>query len=229
MYDCHAVVIYGPPGCGKSTHREALARYYRKTEVLDGWDGLGALGSNVLALITANSKSNNILQPSSQQQRPGWENYCWLSFEDACASACIDTGRPPFPVPPPPEDKITRCPTCDGKRYRQTVKKLVCPGCSKKIPVSPLPSPLEAFDKASTITIERGAIYGHPADDFRNVAMGANVILKCKDPLLRHALYMIWVKICRLVESPDHLDSWIDIAGYARTGVMVLDREEGDE
>jgi hypothetical protein len=81
---------------------------------------------------------------------------------------------------------------------------------------------LEQFDAATQkVTQDRGSIYGHPADDFARVVDMAEGIKDCKDPRIKHVLYMILVKVSRLAATPDHLDSWIDIAGYARTGVMV--------
>ena len=35
------------------------------------------------------------------------------------------------------------------------------------------------------------------------------------------AIVMIQVKIARLQESPDHVDSWTDIAGYAALGAQL--------
>lgn len=35
------------------------------------------------------------------------------------------------------------------------------------------------------------------------------------------ALMMVLVKVARLTNSPDHLDSWMDIAGYAALGGEV--------
>lgn len=84
---------------------------------------------------------------------------------------------------------------------------------------------LAEFDAASQrITTDRGAHYAHPAINFRRIADLHRVINECPDPLVRHALQMIAVKISRLIETPNHLDSWIDIMGYARTGVMVTDK-----
>jgi hypothetical protein len=78
---------------------------------------------------------------------------------------------------------------------------------------------------------ERGANYGHPEDDFTRVTAAANAL--GVNPLsgpLHHALYMVLVKLSRLVQTPDHHDSIVDIAGYARTYEMVLERktERGD-
>lgn len=77
----------------------------------------------------------------------------------------------------------------------------------------------------------REATYGHPADDFSRVsrasdALGLGIFPDDTDEThaLRHALYMILVKIQRLVQTPDHYDSIVDIAGYARTYEKVLER-----
>ena len=84
----------------------------------------------------------------------------------------------------------------------------------------------------------REATYGHPADDFAKVALAAAALgVKPSDrrigipgdeaveaAALHHALYMILVKIQRLVQTPDHHDSVVDIAGYARTYEKVLEK-----
>lgn len=89
-------------------------------------------------------------------------------------------------------------------------------------PAGPL---TQEFDRAiAKINQARGAVYGHPADDFARANALKAPLADCRDPLVRHALEMIAVKIARLIETPDHLDSFIDIAGYARTAVMCLDR-----
>ena len=86
-------------------------------------------------------------------------------------------------------------------------------------------SATEQFDAAAAkVNQERGALYGHPADDFGKVVQMAEAIASCRDPRIRHVLYMILVKIARLTASPGHIDSWIDVAGYARTGVMIVDQ-----
>ena len=85
----------------------------------------------------------------------------------------------------------------------------------------------ERFDAAiRDVTDRRGKEYGHPLDDFGRVALIKCAVKDCPVPEVRHALEMIGVKLARLTETPDHLDSAIDIAGYARTIVMVLDERE---
>lgn len=76
------------------------------------------------------------------------------------------------------------------------------------------------------LTQERGSIYGTPDRNFDRIARLTAVIQECPDPKARHALYEMCVKISRLVETPDHKDSWDDIGGYARCGKMVMGLEE---
>jgi hypothetical protein len=85
----------------------------------------------------------------------------------------------------------------------------------------------DAFDAAiSTVTQERGKDYGAPLQDFERVSEMALHLTSCPDPAIYHSMYMICVKLSRLVHSPHHLDSIIDIAGYARTMAMIIDERE---
>ena len=85
---------------------------------------------------------------------------------------------------------------------------------------------MNAVDKATKLVDnDRGKIYGHPYDDFGKVARLTEPILESKiDARLKHALYMIQVKIARLLNTPDHEDSIVDIIGYAKTYEMVLNK-----
>jgi uncharacterized protein DUF6378 len=101
--------------------------------------------------------------------------------------------------------------------------------CSIHDPSRNRPPPqalIAKFDAAlaATINADRAVIYGHPLDNFGRIAAGAKVIEDCSDPEVRVALNAIWTKVCRLVQSPEHFDSVLDIAGYARTIVMILDK-----
>jgi hypothetical protein len=82
----------------------------------------------------------------------------------------------------------------------------------------------EQFDAAILrVNDERGDVYGTPLTNFTRMAAAEHVIATCPDSAVRQALYMVWNKVCRLVQSPDHLDSAIDIAGYARVVCMIVD------
>ena len=84
---------------------------------------------------------------------------------------------------------------------------------------------VDQFNAAvNRVNDDRAAEYGHPRVNFDRIHRIKLVVAECPDPLMRHVLEMIAVKMARLIETPDHLDSLIDIAGYARTGVMVTDK-----
>ena len=85
---------------------------------------------------------------------------------------------------------------------------------------------VKAFDQAAAAVVDqRGETYAHPQFNFARIQRLKAVVAECSDPLAREALESICVKISRLIQTPDHLDSWIDIAGYARCGVMVTDKD----
>lgn len=87
-------------------------------------------------------------------------------------------------------------------------------------------SATEIFDNemaGGRITSERGRAYGSPVEAFATICDLKEILARCKDPELRHVLEMIAVKISRIIASPTHIDSWVDIAGYARTAMMVID------
>lgn len=79
-------------------------------------------------------------------------------------------------------------------------------------------------EAAHAVDGDRQKNYGHPRDDFGRVTRAAKEL--GVDPLsgpLHHALYMVLVKISRLVQTPDHHDSIVDGAGYFRTYEKVLE------
>jgi hypothetical protein len=90
-------------------------------------------------------------------------------------------------------------------------------------------SATEQFDTAlaGLVNRERGSVYGHPLDNFRRIAALQATTAECRDPEIRVALDNICVKLARLIETPSHIDSAIDVAGYARTIVMILDKRAG--
>lgn len=71
---------------------------------------------------------------------------------------------------------------------------------------------------ASLINGDRAADYGDARENFARIADGWSVILDKKVHPHQVALCMDWVKTCRLITSPDHIDSWTDKAGYTALG-----------
>lgn len=45
-----STVIYGPQGCGKTTHKAALAAHFGMAHVVDGWAPGDTLPADALAL-----------------------------------------------------------------------------------------------------------------------------------------------------------------------------------
>jgi hypothetical protein len=66
---------------------------------------------------------------------------------------------------------------------------------------------------------DRAADYGDAKENFENIGAGWRVIDKYNIPYsVKVALKMDWLKTCRLLTSPDHLDSWVDKCGYSALG-----------
>lgn len=84
---------------------------------------------------------------------------------------------------------------------------------------------LDVLERAiSLVTGRRQQDYGDAEASFQRMADLVNPIIKKSDGKLTAsdmALVMIQVKIARLQESPDHVDSWTDIAGYAALGAQL--------
>ena len=70
---------------------------------------------------------------------------------------------------------------------------------------------------------DRGAVYGHPLDDFSKVVGMAKALWgRGPETAEEHAIYMVLVKLARLQNTPGHHDSIVDVAGYMKTYDMVL-------
>ncbi|WP_422363197.1 DUF6378 domain-containing protein [Pyruvatibacter mobilis] len=82
----------------------------------------------------------------------------------------------------------------------------------------------ECIDAATAaINGPRQQDYGSARENFANIAAGWSVILGQTVTVEQVALCMVWVKAARLVNSPNHADSWIDMVGYAALGGEVSD------
>lgn len=88
-------------------------------------------------------------------------------------------------------------------------------------------SPLQDYDSAvAKINDDRGSTYGHPAINFQRIADLWKVVLGHEVTTLQVAQMMRLVKEARLVQTPGHVDTLVDIAGYARTSAMILDHSQ---
>lgn len=72
----------------------------------------------------------------------------------------------------------------------------------------------------------RQAIYGHPSDDFQRTARLWTAYLgpRCPQGVTSAdvPMLMMLLKMARLMESPEHRDSCVDLAGYAATYARVM-------
>lgn len=73
------------------------------------------------------------------------------------------------------------------------------------------------FLQAALKTIEgpRNEVYGSAEENHQRIAAAWSNILKTEVTIPQVYACMIAVKLSRLTNSPDHLDSWLDIAAYA--------------
>ena len=77
----------------------------------------------------------------------------------------------------------------------------------------------EILDKAADlITASRDEMYGDPRTNHQRIADLWSVILGVEVDADEVILCMIAVKMSRLIKTPEHEDSWVDIAGYAALG-----------
>lgn len=84
------------------------------------------------------------------------------------------------------------------------------------------------LDTAKRIVYGRGeGDYGHPAQNFQEIADIWTVLLgrQLTDPItpLQVASMFVGTKLARLIQSPFHRDSMVDIAGYAETAARVAE------
>jgi hypothetical protein len=68
---------------------------------------------------------------------------------------------------------------------------------------------------AAAISGDRDDVYGSPEDNWVRIADMWTAILGYRITPTQTGLCMIAVKMSRLVNTPAHADSWVDIAGYA--------------
>jgi len=73
----------------------------------------------------------------------------------------------------------------------------------------------------AAISGDRHSDYGDARDNFANIAAGWQVIFGVDVTTAQVALAMDWVKTARLLQTPNHADSWVDKAGYTALGAEV--------
>lgn len=86
---------------------------------------------------------------------------------------------------------------------------------------------IEILTEAARLTGgDRDKNYGTPRTNHERIAAIWSVVLGIEVTPSQVALCMAGVKIARLVETPDHIDSFVDGAAYlAIAGEIALDRD----
>lgn len=75
---------------------------------------------------------------------------------------------------------------------------------------------------------DREAVYDDAFDNFTKIALMWSSTLGAPVTPVDVAMCMIQVKLSRLTNTPEHRDSWVDIAGYAALGAYVASRMNDD-
>jgi hypothetical protein len=81
--------------------------------------------------------------------------------------------------------------------------------------------------KSADAVRDRQKVYGPPAENFRNIAalwrewLQSRYLMVVPLDATDVAAMSALIKLARLAETPDHEDSWVDVAGYAACGLQV--------
>lgn len=77
---------------------------------------------------------------------------------------------------------------------------------------------------------ERGSSYGTVEENFGRIAGLWSVLLEKDVTPAQVALCLAALKMARLMQTPDHRDSWVDLAGYAGCGGEIThgDKRQGE-
>ena len=128
----------------------------------------------------------------------------------SCGNQPVFTGQDTYP---------TNCPKC-GKDLSSQVRQI----WNGVVEASPPPEPSVCQIAHSITTGERSSVYGHPAENFGNIAKHWSTYLGVPITAEQVAVCQILVKVERLHHAPGHRDSIIDICGYGNCAGMILDK-----
>ncbi|CAB4159655.1 hypothetical protein UFOVP716_18 [uncultured Caudovirales phage] len=85
----------------------------------------------------------------------------------------------------------------------------------------------EVLLSATDIIGDRGRVYGHPRINQTRIALRLQQMLEIPVTDYQACLAMVEVKLARLQETPDHIDSYIDACAYLAIACELS--TEGDE
>lgn len=133
---------------------------------------------------------------------------------------------------------LTVVPYCGSKLIREARKLILSLLEKPAVDSRPEPEPWTRqrvlSEAERCVCGQREQDYGTPEDSFNIIADLWAVYLKgCGvsiDFLESHdvAAMMALLKIARISENPQHMDSWVDLAGYASCGGEIAGKEAND-
>lgn len=100
-------------------------------------------------------------------------------------------------------------------------------GPPRPFPAMDKPKPPRVLDEAISVVYgQRQQNYGHPRVNFQRIADLWSAIVGTTITPQQTGLMMIALKMARLMETPDHRDSYVDIAGYAAATARAIGLDE---
>lgn len=73
----------------------------------------------------------------------------------------------------------------------------------------------------ATVSGERARDYGHPRENVERIRARWSQVVGFDLSVQQVCLMLIDLKAARLCKTPEHEDSWLDIAGYVRVCEMA--------
>jgi hypothetical protein len=114
---------------------------------------------------------------------------------------------------------MSECPKCHGNHFvRHPDGAIETCSCRRNETLVGGRALNEAGD---LINGARAKDYGRAQENFRRIAAGWSAIFGQDVTEEQVALAMDWVKTARLIQTPNHHDSWVDKIGYAAFGAEV--------
>lgn len=106
-----------------------------------------------------------------------------------------------------------------AKKAAEDLEKVIAAGSNTRND-----APMGILQKAHILIYgDRQAEYGGALKNFQDIADQWSVTFGIPVTPDQVAICMIQVKLARLMKSPDHIDSWVDVAGYAGCKQKMID------
>lgn len=84
----------------------------------------------------------------------------------------------------------------------------------------------EVLQSATDVIGQRGAVYGSPKINQQRIAARLQQLLEIPVEDWQACLLMVEVKLSRIQESPNHVDSYIDACAYLALSCQLITEED---